>query len=208
MDENGFGQPAAIGFAANEKAVTLRHFFQMFKKVNDDKDINVFFVDRDYTQLDVLNESWPSVPVLICAFHVMKTLKTNIAKEKLHVTEKQALLTSFKRALYCRTEESFKEKESEFLDQCTAGLREYYAKNWGNDPATWSFACRAQLRTFGNNTTNRIERFFLTVKTVLRGSGRSIAKRFHFSECIEIVLTVLDQKRLSSGLEDYKNAAK
>ena len=133
----------------------------MFKAAHEHwKRVNVFFIDRDFTQIGVLEAEWPAVPLLICAFHVMKTLKFNIAKEKLHVAEKQFLLSLFKRALYSRSVDAFKEKEAEFLDECPFGLREYYERNWAPDPETWSFAYRDQLRTFGKKTTNRIERFF------------------------------------------------
>ena len=62
---------------------------------------------------------------------------------------------------------------------------------------------RDQLKTFVNKTTNRIWCFFLMEKTALRCSARSIAKRFHVTECMEIVLTVLDHKPQLSGMEDY-----
>ena len=62
-------------------------------------DINVFFVDRDFIPFDVLNEMWPSKPVLICVFHVINTLKFKIAKGRLLASKKQALWTIFRRVL-------------------------------------------------------------------------------------------------------------
>ena len=86
MDENGFGQPAALGFMANEQAATLRMFFDMFKERNPTwNEVSAVFVDRDFTQIAVLEEAIPQASVLICAFHDMKTLKLHISRERIHI---------------------------------------------------------------------------------------------------------------------------
>jgi hypothetical protein len=71
-----------------------------------------------------------------------------------------------------------------------------------------AFAFRKGLRTLGNNTTNRIERFFLTVKIALRGAGNSIAKRYHLTECIELVMETITSKAESSTYHEFINTAK
>lgn len=133
QDENGFGQPAACALLQNEKAETLRLFFQFFKANNAHWDNNVtVYVDRDFTQLAVLNEEFPDATVLICAFHAMKAMKFNIAKEKLHVEEKQQLLTAFKQVMYARTCEEAEEKSRVFITKCPPTLAAYYTNNWSN----------------------------------------------------------------------------
>ncbi|XP_055355045.1 zinc finger SWIM domain-containing protein 1-like [Paramacrobiotus metropolitanus] len=210
QDENGFGQPVAIGFVDNERADTLGLFFDHVKEFTSaaTSKVEAIFVDQDSTQIAVLQERFIDVPLLICAFHAIKTWKFQIAKEQLNVTEKQGLLTAFRGLLYAPQEGMFQEREAIFRQSCTDRLRSYYEKNWAKDSAMWCMAKRRELRTFGNNTTNRIERFFLTVKTALRGSGRSIAKRFHLTECIEIVMSVIDHKANLAKYQDYINMAK
>jgi len=209
MDENGFGQPAALALLRNETAETLLSFFTLFKSVNPRWiGIEVIFVDKDFTQMDQLQAHFASASVLICAFHVMKTLKFHIAKERVSVKEKQELLAAFQRILYARQDDVYIRMEEAFLALASPKLSFYYKACWGNTPQMWCFAFRVQLRTFGNNTTNRIERFFLTVKTAIRGSGRAIAKRFHLTECLEAVMSVLDFKANMAHFQDYNNAAK
>ena len=126
MDKNGFGQPAALGFLANEQAATLKEFFRIFKQSTKDWTvIQTLFVDRDFTQIGVLEHELPGRPVLVCAFHVMKTLKLNISRVRLDKDQKRILLTLFQAVLYARTQESFKDKEAEFIELCPPVLRRY-----------------------------------------------------------------------------------
>ncbi len=206
MDENGFGQPASVAFLSDERAETLRCFFQTFKKNNPSWEmLKTIFVDKDFTQKLVLENEFPKSKVLLCSFHVLKAVKTNIAKEALPAEIKQGLFQAFRKILYSRTEEAFKANEEDFLFACSEKLKGYYQSNWGNDPFPWCFAFRDQLRTFGNNTTNRVERFFLTLKTALKGPGNAIAKRLHLTECIEIVLDVLKNRSTSASYQDFRN---
>ena len=66
----------------------------MFRHANETWYIaEMIFVDRDFTQKAVLEAIFPKVPIPICAFQVMKTLKLHVSREKLHVKEKQELLS-------------------------------------------------------------------------------------------------------------------
>lgn len=73
----------------------------------------------------------------------------------------------------------------------------------------WVFAFRAQLRTFGNQTTNRIEQFFfLTVKSFFRSYGTSIAKQYHPTECVDVLATALDYKVQLACYSDFVSQAR
>jgi hypothetical protein len=206
MDENGFGQAVSLAFLSDEKSETLELFFKTFKSHNSSwTEIRTIFVDKDFTQKQILEQEFPACKVLLCAFHVMKAMKTYIAKEKLTAEDKHELLQSFKKVLYSKTEEDFHCNQATFLELCSPTMQNYYTTNWGSDPFSWCFAFRDHLRTFGNKTTNRIERFFLTIKTALRGTGNAIAKRLHLSECIEIVLDVLKYKGTFASHQDFRN---
>lgn len=131
MDANGFRQPAALGLLSSKQTDTLRSFFSTSKGSNlRGNEATVIFVDRDFTQLGVLNEELPNVPALICVFHVMKAL--NIFKEKFVVQVKQERLTLFKRILYSRTEDDYERNETNFVQSCPDSLAEYYDADWRN----------------------------------------------------------------------------
>ncbi|XP_055342980.1 uncharacterized protein LOC129591368 [Paramacrobiotus metropolitanus] len=72
----------------------------------------------------------------------------------------------------------------------------------------WALHRRRHLRLLGNNTTNRIERFFAMVKAVMRGQGRRVIKRMHLAECIEMVLAAVNSKVTLSDYGEYMNNAK
>ncbi len=109
----------------------------IFKSFQASDAIKVIFVDKDFTQKKVLEDLFPNSRILLCAFHVIKVFKTEIAKENLSVNEKQALLASFKELLYSPTEDAFYQNESKFTNLCSDQMSNYYKENWGNIVQLW-----------------------------------------------------------------------
>ncbi len=165
-------------------------------------------MDKDFTQKKVLADEFPNSKVLLCIFHVIKAVKTEIAKQNICLEEKQKTLDAFRSILYSTSDEAVKENENRLFSFCSDLFAKYYRSNWGNIVELWCFAFRIGLQTLGNNTTNRIERFFLTIKTSLKSSGHSISKRFHLSECIELIMDTVNTKKNSSHYFEFVNTVK
>lgn len=56
------------------------------------------------------------------------------------------------------------------------------------------FFHRKELRTLGNLTTNRTERFFHMLKAAMRGRGRKRGRRLHLGDSIWILMAVVAYK--------------
>lgn len=154
----------------------------------------VCFVENDSTQINIMREIFSGVAICICAIYAVKTLKTNIAREMVKMLEKEMLLTPFRRIMYSIMEASYILNEANFIKLCSKTLCLYYCKNWGSIPELWVSAFRAELRTNGDQTTKRIERFFRTIKWFLRSSGKSAEKHHGLLECMKLVVQVLDNE--------------
>ena len=67
---------------------------------------------------------------------------------------------------------------------------------------------RPQVLTFGNITTNRVERFFLIVKNFMKNSTTTSLKRLHVDQTLMSLIEVLRFKTDSCSYNDYVNETK
>ena len=135
-------------------------------------------VDKDFGQLVVLNSVVPESRVLLCIFHVIRFLKGLMASAPVLVEVKNDLLLQFRRILYANTEDAFKVEDEKFV-KLAAGvtvkakdkqvsLVDYYIRNWRKDDPMWVKYYRKNLPSLGDNTSNRVERFFWTLKKAIQ----------------------------------------
>ncbi len=80
-DSNGQSEIAAIGLLVNEEEVTLRWFFETFKKNNPvSTKIRVYVTDKDMKERNVIRS--------VCLFHTLRTFNQEITCEKRNITPK------------------------------------------------------------------------------------------------------------------------
>ena len=90
----------------------------------------------------------------------------------------------FKNILYSQTEDSFNEENAKFLDASQSiqvrindeykSLSAYYSKNWESCKDMWAKCFRKHLPTLGDDTTNRTERNFWSIKQYLIDTFRQL----------------------------------
>ncbi|OWZ23800.1 LOW QUALITY PROTEIN: hypothetical protein PHMEG_0001258 [Phytophthora megakarya] len=74
----------------NERKETLRMSCTQFKANNPSYDsLAVIIVDKDFTEISVLEEEFPGVRILLCHVHVVKYLQEEVAKEKYNLDKKE-----------------------------------------------------------------------------------------------------------------------
>ena len=144
----------------------------------------IFVVDKDFGQLGVLYAVFPHARVLLCIFHAIKFLRTLFASAPVLKEKKEELLDQFRAVLYSNTEEVFNEEDKKFVKACENvtvktgknydDLAEYYTRNWRSCKEMWVKCYRKSLPCLGDNTSNRVERFFWTIKKAFQDTFMSL----------------------------------
>ena len=149
------------------------------EKANCHTEVNM--IDKDLTNIDLLNKYYPNTKSLLCTFHVLKWFKKlvndNIRKE--HKSQVQDILTKMVKAL---NQEMFEEsfgKLKEFLATDYQSLLDNINRNWMPNVEQWVHYYRFKIFHRGTNTNNRLERYNRTIK------HNALKPTQHLSEAIK-----------------------
>ena len=187
----GKGEIAQLSFHADESRKTYLNIFQSFSSVCQ-KAPPIIIVDKDFNEIACLSEVFPNSTILLCTFHVIKYVKGVISTahgakfdtipKKEQTEEKEVIMESFNKMLYARTKDEYGEKKVDW-DKAVEGvevklgageqarfttLAEYFDECWDNGQEMWAMFARATLPMGGDNTNNRIERAFRSMKDTLK----------------------------------------
>ena len=87
-DQNGSGKPVAYSFRRRETKESLEKIIDIFCDQNDTSKVNVIMVDKDLTEINLLEENIPHAHIQICSFHMLKYFKSKVAKLNIKQDEK------------------------------------------------------------------------------------------------------------------------
>ena len=173
------GEIAMLSFMADESKKTMEFVFRNFKRIVL-RDPPVILVDKDFTEISCLKSVFVASTILLCIFHVLKFQKLLFSTAKVDVEVKQEIMDAFKSMVYSRTEESFLANLQSFYTRIVGidvrsnkiyvSLRRYFDKNWLPDKGMWAMYKRKELPVLGDNTNNRVERAFGTMKKSIKES--------------------------------------
>ena len=134
QDRDGFALPVAFGLICSETQSVICHFFRMLSNsMPNFASPESIFVDKDFTQMSVLTEIFPTSNIFICAFHICKIWKTEIAKERIDITEKHALFQNLRSMMYCTSTTKFAELLAQFRAKSSAKLMDHNTMQTGTD---------------------------------------------------------------------------
>ena len=144
----------------------------------------IFIVDKDFTQIKMIEKNFPGCTVILCQFHTLKYMRNLIATAVTVVETKTKLFEQFKRIVYAHNEETFESESKKFIEESSEImirmnntyqlLHHYYAKNWESCKKMWVKCFRKHLPILGDNTTNRVERTFWMLKKSLPATFRGL----------------------------------
>ena len=113
-------------------------------------------------------------------------MKSLVASAPVVVGKKEEILRQFRSVLYSNTEEVFKVEDGKFVELCgditvktgsnQDSLADYYIRNWRQCKEMWVRCYRKTLPCLGDNTSNRVERYFWTLKKALQDTFLSLPK--------------------------------
>ena len=149
-------------------------------------------IDKDFTEIQTIKKVFFNSSILLCQFHVMKYIKTLVSTsraasgsgEKVNMEKKGILMTSFRAILYAKTELEAKNCCEKFLTESEAidvrvgngdqayytNLGEYFIKNWDSCSDLWMLWRRANIPDLEDDTNNRLERMWSSLKEFLKHS--------------------------------------
>ncbi|EFX80068.1 hypothetical protein DAPPUDRAFT_319032 [Daphnia pulex] len=188
-----------------KKCLEFSPCYETMEGNNDVLITKVTISDKDCAEIAVLENCFPHRVHILCQFHALKAVDVYIKKlkdgelvdkEKIHEIIKQ-----FRAAMCAESRLILKQQKCSGPGSIAA----YFENNWFNIADKWSNLGGRNLPTFGNNTTNRLERFHNNFKDVLH-----ITKRLSevLRNLIDIVLIRLSHRRLKLCIREVKFSKK
>lgn len=189
VDGRGRTKPVALFLLTDEKAETLGAMLELFKENNPSWcKVSVVLTDKDMTERGCFSDAFPGVSLQICLFHVKRNFRREITGGKYNITssEREEYLEYMQRMVHAVGEDDYQDIKEEFMDNCPhASVRQYFLDHWHDIRNEWVCGLVAKLPNFGIRTTNHIEQFFRSVKSVVQ-------RRKDMGRFIRELLTVVD----------------
>ncbi|CAF1625709.1 unnamed protein product, partial [Didymodactylos carnosus] len=157
--------------------------------------IKTFMIDKDFNEMAMIRELFPSSKVLLCYFHIIKKLKAYIAKLHIDIERKKKILDLSKQVIYSSDETKFNENVNS-LTSLNNDYWNYFQQNWLDYIDLWARYKRKVGITLLSNTNNIIESFYRVVK---KEFGRR-SKLSHLGEALTRLMVLLN---LKSDVQQY-----
>ncbi|KAI9553803.1 hypothetical protein GHT06_019071 [Daphnia sinensis] len=171
----GVGQPVAF-FSGKT------HIY-FYLQNNDNSITELFLTDKDCAEIAAIKCHFPNAKHLLCHFHALRAVDRRLNETDLSKGFKEEIYQEY----LCALEDD--------------SLGRYFDTFWFNTDwvTTWPILYRRNLCTLGDNTTNRIERYHLTIKNVLNRKGRK------FNTVVQTLLDIATSRLLDRDMKELEN---
>ncbi|CAF1309477.1 unnamed protein product, partial [Didymodactylos carnosus] len=182
------GVPVAYCLMTSENKDNLEFFYLAMSKNNNLTQTQVAIVDKDLTNVDILQQYFDKARVLLCMFHVLKYLKTRINMLKIPLDNRMNIMKNVRKLLYDNDQMSAIYLEEIKNNSEETDFYEYFEGNWFSCCEMWQIKHRKSLFNFGTDTNNHIERFNRTLND-------HISPKMHISECVAKLILIVDDAK-------------
>ena len=132
-DGNGESHIVAVWLITSEDAANIRAITEIFQRYDEEwcKTVTIM-ADKDFTERNVFLQQFPQANLLICLFHVLKTFRREITREKIGITcaKRYMVLEIVQRMAYSTNEEMYMTCYEEFKETKLTKVIEYFNSNW------------------------------------------------------------------------------
>ncbi|EFX65973.1 hypothetical protein DAPPUDRAFT_116791 [Daphnia pulex] len=202
---NGDGQPVAKFFIKEETTESISACLKVFSENNDVSVTKVTITDKDCAEIAALAKFFTASTHILCHFHVLKAVDAKLATFKgLSKEQKQYIREKFRSDLYATTQAEFDSAYADLM-KLEKNISNYFRENWFNISEKWSYLGRQHLPTFGNDTTNRLERFNHTIEYVLQKTRRLPEVIWTL---VNIVLLRLSDREMKQNIKELQFSTK
>ncbi|CAF1492282.1 unnamed protein product [Adineta steineri] len=182
------GVPVAYCLMNSGIKENLEFFYAAMSKNNDLTKTQVVIVDKDLTNIDILQQYFNNAKILLCVFHVLKYLKSQINVLRIPLENRMNIMKNVRRLLYDNDQMSAIYLEDIKTNSEGTNFYEYFEINWLSCCEMWQTKYRKCLFNFGTDTNNHIERFNRTLKA-------HISSKMHISECVQKLVLIADDAK-------------
>lgn len=196
-DSDGSGKPVAYCFMRRETKETVEKVIDMFCEHNDTSKVNVIMVDKDLTEISVLEDTLSHARIQICTFHVLKYFKTKVAKLNLNQDEKSELVQLLREILYSDDEEKYNERHNRLHEQFGC-FSQYFDDNWHSCRDKWVRCYQKNVKNYGNFTNNKIESHNEKIK-------KYVSRNMHLPEALQHLLKSVKDSYDRSAYSNFLN---
>jgi len=158
---NGESEIVAVFLTTSEDAASLRAALQLFKERNNNWEaIKTVMTDKDMAERDAVREELQQASLLLCIFHVLRSMSREVTTAKLHISEQQraSALKELQAIAYSTTEQQYDSLRDRLHASMPAGVVRYFEANWHPCRFQWVQCWQQQNVTFGERTNNRLNR--------------------------------------------------
>ncbi|KAE9115003.1 hypothetical protein PF006_g19376 [Phytophthora fragariae] len=207
-DAYGKGQFAQHALVDQETDANMELAVEAFQENNKDwAQVAVIMVDKDLTEIGVLEKKFPNARVLLCRFHVLKWFRQIRTDDRFALSRvlQNEMLLRIKQMVYSKSASDYEAARDELFDMLEESLKPnatkdrsklndssdkkshpfigYFNENWESCRRRWVEYLRTDTPHLGNNTNNRIESGWSKMKPELNADTP-------LDQCIETVLTL------------------
>ena len=148
---------------------SLRWLLNAFKGNNVNNQPRVIMADKHLNESHILKECFPSVSVLICLFHTLRSFKREIPDKRFSLSESQniSLKALLQKMCYVRNVKDYVNTFKTFCQVAPVELRQYFLEHWHPIRSEWVLGDKCQTGNFLNTTNNRLESINSKLKSVI-----------------------------------------
>ena len=159
------GELVSISFMVDETSESLKFVLSAFRDISHHRPTAVL-IDKDFTEIKILKELFPTARILLCLFHVPKYIRSKVLTTAAESQEKkEELYELFEGLMHAPDEEEF-DKKLQLWENAVKGvqvrpstqyvdLEDYFIRNWLNCKDMWAKSCRKGLLIDDEHTTCR-----------------------------------------------------
>ena len=158
-DQNARSQLAAFAVTRDRTKDSIMSFLSRLKEHTGD--IRLFVMDRNKTQASAVQETFPQCSILYCAIHIGRNIKSHFGPTHCLYRQYKAMRSGliapsdFSALLMTRINPELASKNDRFLHKLV------------KETARWLPSETARLKHRGNDTSNRVEGFFGSLKNLI-----------------------------------------
>lgn len=168
---NGESEIVALFLSTLEDTQSLRSALKQFKERNSKwTEIKTVMTDKDMAERDAIRQEFSDASLLLCVFHVLRSMSREITTTKMGINEAQraSALKVMQSLVYASTESQYDSLRDHLHSTMPASVVRYFEANWHTCRCEWVLCWQRENVTFGERTNNRLESVNRRLKAVVK----------------------------------------